>query len=324
MRQITQEQRYTIFAMLQQEKSVTEIAQTISKHPSSVYREIKRNADKRSGKYSFELACKKSTQRHKDKNKHIRFTEEIKEQVNTMLALKHSPEQISGRLARIQGATISHESIYQYIYADKRKGGALHSYLRRKGKKYNKRKNLTSGRGLIPNRRDISERPQIVEERSRFGDLEIDTMIGAYHKGCLLTINDRATGLVKIKRLPSKEAALITQATIELLKDWKGIKSITSDNGKEFSQHQEIAKQLKIDFFFAEPYKSWQRGSNENTNGLIRQFVPKKLDLTDISDSIIKAIEDNLNNRPRKRYGYLTPNEVYLQKFNNRGKNSHL
>ena len=151
----------------------------------------------------------------------------------------------------VQGIKISPETIYQHIYTDKRKGGDLHTYLRRRGKKYNKRKNKTSGRGLIPNRRDISERPEIVNARTRFGDLEIDTMIGANHKGCLLTINDRATGLVKIKRLETKEASLVTKATIELLKDWRGIKSITSDNGKEFSQHQDISTELKIDFFFA-------------------------------------------------------------------------
>ncbi len=189
--------------------------------------------------------------------------------------------------------------------------------LETKGKKYKKRGHLKDKRGLIIGRVDISERPKIVEKKSRLGDLEIDLVIGKNHKGALLTINDRASGILFMGKVESKEASAIQQKTIELLKDWKPIiKTITSDNGKEFANHRAIAEDLDIDYYFAKPYHSWERGANENLNGLIRQYFPKKSNFENIEEQQIKTVVNTLNNRPRKRFGYKTPNEIFAEKIN--------
>ena len=203
-------------------------------------------------------------------------------------------------------------SMYRWIWEDKRKKGTLYKYLRRKGKKYNKRRNSLAGRGYIPNRVDIEERPAIVDLKERFGDLEIDTVIGSNHKGALVTINDRLTSKVWIRKLSGKDAAPLALKTIEALQPIKDlIHTITADNGKEFAKHQEIAKELQISFYFYKPYHSWERGANENTNGFIRQYIPKGTDFSEIIDEFVSWIENKLNNRPRKRLGYLTPNEKF-------------
>ena len=207
---------------------------------------------------------------------------------------------------------VSHETIYRWIWEDKRKKGTLYKYLRRKGKKYNKRRNSHAGRGYIPNRVDIEERPAIVDLKERFGDLEIDTVIGSNHKGALVTINDRLTSKVWIRKLSGKDAAPLALKTIEALQPIKDlIHTITADNGKEFAKHQEIAKELQISFYFYKPYHSWERGANENTNGFIRQYIPKGTDFSEITDEFGSRIENKLKNRPRKRLGNLTPNEKF-------------
>jgi IS30 family transposase len=212
---------------------------------------------------------------------------------------------------------VSAESVYQFVWADKKKGGKLHKNLRGKGKRYAKRGLKNGKRGIIAGRVDIEKRPAIVEKKQRFGDLEIDLVIGKGHKGALLTINDRSTGLLFMDKVPSKEASVIEAKAIELLKDWKPwIKTITSDNGKEFSNHKEIAAELEVGFYFAKPYHSWERGANENLNGLVRQYFPKEMEFTNITEEEIKEVTKQLNNRPRKRYGYQTPNEILNQKIN--------
>ena len=164
---------------------------------------------------------------------------------------------------------------------------------------------------------DICERPAIVERKCRLGDFEIDLVIGKDHKGALLTINDRASGILFMGKVESKEAILIQQKTIELLQDWKPIiKTITSDNGKEFANHQTIAETLEIDYYFAKPYHSLERGANENLNGLIRQYFPKKSNFGNITQQEIETVINTLNNRPRKRFGYKTPNEIFAEKLN--------
>ena len=209
---------------------------------------------------------------------------------------------------------MSHESIYNYIWSDKRKGGDLYIHLRNQGKRYRKRGGSKDQRGLITNRIPINKRPKEVEEKSRFGDLEIDTIIGKDHQGAIVTINDRKTGLLKMKKVESKEAKPVRNATLEVLEEWKPmLHTITSDNGKEFALHQEIASSLDIDFYFAEPYHSWQRGANENLNGLIRQYIPKKTKFKEVTDDYIKEIETKLNNRPRKRFGYKSPNQQFAE-----------
>ena len=211
---------------------------------------------------------------------------------------------------------VSAERIYQYIWKDKKTGGKLYKYLRTKGKRYTKRGDSRCSRGQIRNRVDIDQRPEIVEAKDRFGDLEIDLVIGKGHRQALLTINDRATGVLFMSKVRSKEAQVIKEATMELLKDWKPfMKTITSDNGKEFACHQAIAEGMEIDFFFAKPYHSWERGANENLNGLVRQYFPKGSEFADITKEQINYVVQTLNNRPRKRFGYKTPNEILAQKM---------
>ena len=199
------------------------------------------------------------------------------------------------------------------------KGGDLFIHLRTQGKRYRKRGSAKDNRGIIKDRVDIGERPQVVEEKNRFGDLEIDTIIGKDHKGAIVTINDRAMGLLRMKKLSGKDAQELADKTIELLQEWKPmLHTITSDNGKELACHAQIGKALGVDFYFAKPYHSWERGANENINGLIRQYIPKKTNFDDLTDEYVKFVEDELNNRPRKRYGYKTPNEVFNTFVDNR------
>ena len=320
MSHLTIEQRYTISAMRVLNCSQKSIADAIGKDKSVVSRELKRNSDQRNGVYKASLAEKKYQLRHTQKLKHISFTSDIKAYVITGLQKDYSPQQISGR-AKLDGVScVSHERIYQFVWEDKKQATSLRlsEYLRHQGRKYRKRGNSKDSRGIIKNRRDIDQRPAIVEEKTRFGDLEIDTVIGKNHQGALLTINDRVTSLVWIRRLDGKHEEPLTQATIQALMPLKDeIKTITSDNGKEFAGHQKIAQELEIDFYFAKPYHSWERGANENTNGLIRQYFKKGTSFENITDQQVAYVQDKLNNRPRKKLGYLSPNEFYKTNFSN-------
>ena len=301
--------------MKQNGYSQTEIARVINKDKSVVSREIHRNADGRSGEYKADLAQRKYLKRQEYKAKPRTFTAQVEEYIRDKLALQYSPEQIAGIAKKNGDACVSHERIYQFIWKDKRQNGKLHLNLRNKGRHYKKRSVIYDKRGVIPNRRDISQRPPEVELRERFGDLEIDLIIGKNHKSAILTINDRATGLGRLRKLNGKDAQQLAMATIDCLKEWKPfLYTITSDNGKEFSEHQKIAKELDIDFFFAEPYSSWQRGSNENYNRLVRQYIPKKVNFDSIPNDYINFVQEQINNRPRKRFNYESPNFMFNQK----------
>ena len=318
MAHLTLEQRYKIEAYKNTGSSISEIANFVGKDKSVISREIKRNSDQRSGNYKALLANNKTINRHKIKYKNRTLTPEVEMNILCYLSKDYSPEQIVGRAKLDKIEMVSAERIYQYIWEDKRKGGILYKHLRTKGKKYKKRGHLKDKRGLIVGRVDISKRPKIVEKKERLGDLEIDLVIGKDHKGALLTINDRASGVLFMDKIESKEAFLIQAKTIELLQDWKLlIKTITSDNGKEFANHQAIAEDLDIKYYFAKPYHSWERGANENLNGLIRQYFPKKYNFENITKQEIEKVINILNNRPRKRFGYKTPNEIFAEKLNN-------
>ncbi len=317
MGQLTLEQRYKIETYKNIGKRVIEIAEYIGRDKSVIYREINRNSDGRSGIYKADLAHRKAQKRHQDKPKKCKFTQEVLNNVLHYLEQDYSPEQIVGRSIIDGKEMVSHERIYQHIWQDKRSGGKLHKHLRTKGKKYRKRGHSKDSRGLITNRVDISKRPNIVDKKERIGDLEIDLVIGKDHKGALLTINDRATGILFMGKIDHKESQAVTAKTIELLEEWKPIlHTITSDNGKEFANHEQISENLEINYFFAKPYHSWERGANENLNGLVRQYFPKKTNFESITQEQINRVVNILNNRPRKRFGFKTPNEVFAQKIN--------
>lgn len=317
MSHLTKEQRYTIDSMLQNGYNQKDIAQVINKDKSVVSREISRNSDKRSGQYKSDLAHRKCLKRQDYKCKPRTFTPEVEKHVRDKLRLKYSPEQIAGAAKKNGDKCVSHERIYQFIWKDKRQKGSLYLDLRNRGRRYKKRSVVHDNRGTIPNRTDISQRPPEVELRERFGDLEIDLIIGKNHKGAILTINDRATGIARLRKLNGKDAEQLALAAIDCLEDWKPfLKTITSDNGKEFACHQMIARDLTIDFFFAKPYASWQRGSNENYNRLVRQYIPKKVDFNYVTHEYVNYVEQQINNRPRKRFGYLSPNQIFSRIWN--------
>ena len=318
MAHLTLEQRYTIEAYKTVGKSISEIANYLGKDKSVISREINRNCDQRSGIYKAGLANRKCLLKHKAKQKFCKFNAQVEINILYYLSMDFSPEQAVGRAELDNKEMVSVETIYQYIWLDKRKGGTLYKHLRSKGKKYKKRGLLKDKRGHIPGRVDISERPAIVEDKTRIGDLEIDLVIGKNHKGALLTINDRVTGMLFMDKIDTKEASSVEAKTIELLSDWKPfIKTITSDNGKEFANHQAIAQELEIDYYFAQPYHSWERGANENLNGLVRQYFPKNTNFATITKQQIQETLKTLNNRPRKRLGFKTPNEIFAEKLNN-------
>lgn len=316
MSHLTLEQRYKIEAYLDAGKGITEIAEYLGRDKSVISREIKRNSDQRNGKYKANLADSKTAQRHQQKHKLCKLNPTVKANILYYLSMDFSPEQMVGRSKLEQREMVSIESIYLYIWQDKRRKGKLYKHLRTRGKRYMKRGRLKDSRGLIIGRTDIDKRPEIVEAKSRLGDLEIDLVIGQHHKMALLTINDRATGMLFMDIIDNKEARSVEAKTIELLQDWKPlIQTITSDNGKEFAHHKQIADSLELDFYFAKPYHSWQRGAIENLNGLIRQYFPKKYNFELITKSRIQEVISLLNNRPKKRFGYKMPNEVFAEKL---------
>jgi len=318
MNHFTVEQRYKLEVLLQQNVSKEQISIELNKHISSIYREINRNSDERNSVYKGNLAIRKCSKRHRIKPKNQCFTDEIKRYVTKLLLEDLSPEQIVGRALNDNVTCVSVETIYKLIWDDKKQGGTLYTHLRNQGKMYRKRGASKDKRGQIVGRIGIENRPAEVEEKQRFGDLEIDLVIGKDHKGALLTINDRATGMLQMKKIESKDAEIVKEATIELLKNWKPfLKTITSDNGKEFAKHQSIAQALEIDYYFANPYCSWERGANENLNGLVRQYFPKGSDFSLITAEQVEIVVEKLNNRPRKRHKFNSPKEVYLQKLNN-------
>jgi len=319
MSHLTLEQRYTIEILCKENYSQTAIAKRIGKDKSVVCRELKRNCDGRNSTYKADLANRKCKRRHLEKKKKVHFTTEVESYVNHWIKEDYSPQQIAGKAKKEGVECVSHERIYQNIWKDKKRGGTLYSNLRTQGKRYRKRGALKDNRGQIVGRISIKDRPKEIEKREIFGDFELDLIIGKNHKKALVTANDRATGMFRMKKIDSKEAVNVEAAVVEILQSL-GVKTITSDNGKEFANHQNIAKQLNLNYYFADAYCSWQRGSNENLNGLVRQYFTKRSDFNLITNQRVDEVQEKINNRPRKRFGYLSPNEVYLQSLNNNGK----
>ena len=294
------------------------IALEIGVHPSTISREFRRNNDKVRG-YSAEIAQVISAKNHKEKSKRFSLTKPIEKYIRAKLKQDWSPEQISGRMKLDTGISVVHETIYRYIYSNKKNGGKLYTYLRHKNKKYHHRSNDYRSRGTIIDRVMIGKRPKIVEKKSRIGDWEIDTVVGKDHKGFLVTVVDRKSKFTLIKNVVSKHAEVVTQALIEMITPLKNIThTITSDNGKEFAHHKQVSAALDADFYFANPYHSWERGLNEHTNGLIRQYLPKKSVFIGVSKEEIIMIQNRLNHRPRKILNYKTPYEVFFSEMSKR------
>jgi IS30 family transposase len=297
--------------MLQAGCAKKEICTAIGKDKSVLSRELKRTGSKRG--YSASLAHEYANERKERFRRHRKFTKEVKEYIIKCLTEKHrSPEQIVGDAKRRGIKTVSVERIYQFIREDKRAGGALWKQCRHKLKH---RKRPVGGKKIIiPDKVSIDERPDVVNEKQRFGDWEIDTIVGPENNGAILTATERLTGFLLMKKLPKgKNAKELTKELFYMLLPYKKfVLSITSDNGTEFYEHKQIAKLLNTKYYFAHPYSSWERGLNEYTNGLIRQYVTKKENFTKYSDKDIQNFQHKINRRPRKLLNFENPKNKFF------------
>ena len=315
--QLTDEDRIEIYAMKQAGKKQNMIADELGVHPSTISRELTRNTGLRG--YRPKQAQQQTLHRRFTARKAVKMTPETIDYIESKLAEEHSPEQIAERMKLDpgwHGPTVSHERIYQHIWQDKARDGTLYKHLRIGGtKQRRKRRNSRDMRGTIKNRVGIEERPAIVERKIRIGDWEGDTVVGKNHQGALVTLVDRKSKLTLIGKVDRYTAEAVEKTIISLMEllPWRNY-TLTVDNGKEFASHESVADALQIKVYFADPYSAWQRGLNENTNGLIRQYVPKGSDVRILTDEQIQHIMDRLNNRPRKSLGYLTPNEVFYER----------
>ena len=314
---ISNEQRYQISVLLKAGHKVSFIAEKLNLHRSTVYRELKRNSRQR-GSYDPYFANQYSDIRKErfsnTRKLNSRMISFIKEKLENQ---QWSPEQIKGYCDKNNIPMVSHERIYQFIYADQSQGGDLYKHLRTGNNKYMKRYRKHKNRQIIiKNKVSIDHRPPIINNKERFGDWEIDTIVGKNHKGAIITVVERKSNFLLIRKLKNKNASEVAMQTIRMLAPYKDlVHSITSDNGTEFAKHEYIAKKLNAKFYFAHPYSSWERGLNEYSNKLIRQYIPKKSDFNDFSNMDIFQINNKLNSRPRKLLCFSNPSEILFNNF---------
>jgi len=312
--QLTYAQRCQIYALKKRGDSQRKIAAALEVNQSTISRELSRNSGKRG--YRHKQAQEKADRRRQETVAPGKMTAGLISLIEAKIREEWSPEQVSGWLLEAREIRVSHESIYRHIWTDKQTGGNLFKHLRRQGKKYDKRRNGKSPRGQIKGRVSIDDRPHIVDDKDRVGDWEIDTMIGKGHSGALVTVVERSTNFTVAAQVNSKCAAEVTRATTGLLTPLKPlVHTITADNGKEFAYHEQVSKALDAEVYFAHPYSSWERGLNENTNGLLRQYFPKGTDLKKVSREEVDKAVVKLNTRPRKGLEFKTPKQLMDRKL---------
>lgn len=305
---LTREQRYTIEAMNRNGANQNEIATAIGKHPSTVSRELCRLG--RDTAYCFAAAHRHAEERWSggkcaDRALLVLAETQIRDE-------QWSPQQVSAWLVRQDHGRLSHETIYQHVYRDKAAGGDLHTHLRHRYKPYRKRGSERERRGRLRDQVMIDDRPGVVDERSRIGDWEMDTVIGKVGGPVLVTMVERFSRFTLIALAGSREATAVGSAILEAMGPQRDkVLTTTYDNGKEFALHKLLGDILQADAYFAHPYHSWERGLNENTNGLIRQYFPKGTDFTKVTHAEVAAVELKLNRRPRKCLDYQTPNDIF-------------
>ncbi len=318
---ISKEERFYIDQALQDGKTQREIAIALQRDPSTISRELKRNKSRCKGGYHYSHAIMTVFLRKRQSNrcKYTKLTKKLKRMIIKLIKQYLSPEQVSGYLKEHKSLLISHETIYRYIYSDAKRKKQLKPFMRQGLKRSRKPYGSGARVSLIPNRTSISERPAIVETKRRYGDIEVDTVIGKESKSVLVTLVDRKSLYTLAGKAPDKTADSVRKVIIKLLKPYQDrIKTLTFDNGTEFVQHAKIAKSLKVKTYFAHPYSSWERGINENTNGLLRQFFPKGTDFLKVTTTRINRVVESLNNRPRKTKKYKTPNQLFNKKGSTR------
>lgn len=310
-KQLTEEERYQIYGYMKAGYTQIEIAKMLDRHESTISRELARNRGLKG--YRPKQAQHLSDRRRITAQKYCKLTDTVKQHIDKLLTQDLSPEQVAGYLSEEGVAHLSHETIYRYIYTDQSSGGCLYLKLRQIPKGYRKRYGSYQSRGQILDRISIDARPAVVDRKTRIGDWEGDTIIGKGRKSALLTLVERKSLYTVIIKLGDRSATGLADKLTSTMRKWADqFKTLTVDNGKEFAQHKFIAKQLKANVYFAHPYSSWERGINENTNGLIRQYFPKGTDFDQITNKQIQHVMQRLNYRPRKTRGYKTPHELFL------------
>ena len=315
---LSSEERFYIHQAVREGKRKKDIAQALGRHPSTIGREMRRNMWPSAYLYTYDWAMYFLRQRKRRANAHKnrKLTGETAALIVRLLRHCLSPEQISAYLREHHGVLVSHESIYRFIYTAGSAHGPLRCYLRQAGKRRRRRYGSGARVALIPNRTPIEARPRIVELKKRLGDWECDTLVGKDRKSALVTVVERKSLFTLCAKVSQKTADSVQRAIIGLLAPVAHkVKTLTFDNGTEFTQHERIAKALRARTYFANPYSSWERGINENTNGLLRQFFPKATDFNAVTDEQIEHAVALLNNRPRKTRSYRTPNEIFANTF---------
>jgi len=306
--QLTEGQRYQIALLYEDKFSLTEIGRRIGVNKSTISREVRRN--RASDGYRPDKAQRLCEVRRSSSAKRCICPKTV-DFVEFALGWKWSPEQISG-IAQLIGLPVSHEWVYQYVYADKARGGELYKHLRQGKRRYCRGEG--NKRSPIPDAVSIELRPAIVDERGRLGDWEADLVLGQQGTGAIVTLAERKSRIYLTKKVFSKDAHEVSNAIISLLSEYKDVcHTITFDNGGEFSQHKAIAKALEAECYFAHPYASYERGLNENTNGLLRQFIPKGTDLRTVSEEDLQRYQGALNSRPRKCLEFRQPSVVFAE-----------
>jgi len=312
--QLTQEERYLIAGGRRLLQSQRELADALGRAPSTISRELRRNATAHDGAYRGEKAHSYAVARRRRCRRGPQFSEAVLGQVDEALRQHWSPEQIVGQF-RAKGRRVpSHETIYRRLRENKRAGGTLYRYTRIMSKKGRKRYRSPATRGVLLGKRHISERAAIVERRGRIGDWEGDTVMGTGSSDCLLTLVERKSGVTLIRKLKARNMVETTAAAANVIRRRrKQFHTITFDNGTEFHDYEELERRFEVTCYFATPYHSWERGSNENLNGLIRQYLPKGRCLRNITQADCNEIAKALNTRPRKRHGFKTPLDIFTR-----------
>lgn len=314
--QLTTVERHDIAALRMFRVGQAEIARIIGRNPATISRELRRNRCSHDGGYRAEHACEKASGRRRRSRTESHFSERVWRRISALIREDHSPEQISGLLARTGELSISHETIYRHVWRDWQQGGDLHTHLRGARKRRRKRYGRYDSRGRLAGKRHISERPKAAERRLTTGHWEIDTVMGKTKK-CILTLVDRKSGFLQIGLLDARTVEQTNSRIRKLIgRRPNRYESITSDNGSEFHGYKSIELSHGVPFFFCTPHHSWERGTNENTNGLIRQYLPKGSSMELLTQARCNAIAEKLNNRPRKRHGFLTPNQIFKPNAN--------
>jgi len=308
--QLTSHDRYMLAALRKQGLNQSEIARNLGRHRSTICREIQRNSSRHDGGYRPSRACEMTAGRRSRSRRKSHFSRADLNLVERLLRRQWSPDQISGRLRSLRRLFISHETIYRHVWNDRFYGGSLFTHLRCSGKQRRKKYGSYDSRGRLAGKRHISERPTAIDDRSQPGHWEIDTVIGNDSLDCIVTLVERQSGFTLIGKLKARTKEQTNLRTLQLIRKHADcFKSITADNGTEFHDYELVEKSTGVTFYFATPHHSWERGTNENTNGLIRQYIPKRTSMAKLTQRDCSAIASKLNHRPRKRLAYRTPQE---------------